>query len=78
MYDSYLDTKSVYCDPTKLKNYLVANRKYFEIDSNGIDKFWEKTSNFLCQSNFETLSVITDNLPSRFVIPREIKEVIKS
>ena len=71
-----MDAKSVYCDPIKLKQFLlVENSKYVSINDNNIDKFWEKTSNYLCQSSLDSLSGLTTNLPSKFVIPKSIKDV---
>lgn len=71
-----MDAKTVYCDSFKLKKYLLEdNRMYIEINDSGINNFWNKTSNFLCKTNFDAISMLTDKLSSQFMLPPTIRQV---
>jgi hypothetical protein len=71
-----MTTRSVYCSPTKLREFfMVNNTNYVIINDKNIPGFWESTSKFLCTTNPEQLSKITESISNDFALPNDVKEV---
>lgn len=45
------------------------------IDDKNINGFWDQTSKFLCTTNTEQISKITESFSTDFALPNDVKEV---
>ena len=76
LFDLYVVSKSVYCDPHKLQQYVKVNSSsYVQIEDAGIPNFWPAVSKFMCNLNSTTFSYVTANLGTDFALPKTVKDV---
>ena len=75
MYNFYSDSKTIYCNPSKLETFFKNNSNYVELNSTGIANFWPLSSSFLCYTNTTTLAAIEDLFKTSFTLPNSVKEV---
>lgn len=72
-----MDSKEIYCDSNKLREYLVVNGSNFlELDDyKRIPYFWEASSKFACNLNKSSISELVAKFAYYFTLPAKVKDV---
>lgn len=79
LFDIYASSKDIYCSPQALKKYIKEeNSAYIVVNDEGIENFWEITSNFLCKSNSAVFSELSAQLANSFALPQGVKDIFQN